>query len=193
MSILSDKVYLLEQKQRLKEREQEQRKKEIEEIQKKKDLQAEKKQYEKDLFLACKFELKRRFEEDFRLQGLNAKFQFYNINTRNTIIKSIARKNIEYDYLETNYNKFLKEIIQKYELHKQYQDNQEEILAQEYAERMLPIWEAEQKKLQKKEETKHTTFAILKMITIFIKYTFIICFGFIFLILKLVSNLAHRE
>lgn len=189
MSELSDKVYMLEQKQRIKEREQEQRKKEIEEIQRKKDLQAEKKQYEKDLFLACKIELKRRFEEDFRLQGLDAKFQFYNIDIRDAIIKSIAKREIEYDYLETNYNKFLKEIIQKYELFKQYQDNEEEKNLQEYTEQMLPIWKEE----AEKEDKKQTAIAIFKMIGIFIKWTCIICFGFIFLVLKLISDLADSK
>lgn len=189
MSILSDKVYLLEQKQRLKDIEQEKRKKEIEKIQRKKDLQAEKKQYEKDLLLACKNDLKYKFEEEFGLQGLDAQYFFYNIAIRDNLIKQIAKTSLEYDFLDNNYNKILKHTIQKYELHKKYQEKKEEEIAQEYVEKMLPIWNEE----HKKEQQKIAIYAFLKALIISFKWIFIIVFGFIFLLLKLISNLANKQ
>jgi len=64
----------MEYKQKRKEREQEQRKKEIRAIQQKKEQKKEFKEYEKGLFIACRRELKERFEEEFRLQGTKAKY-----------------------------------------------------------------------------------------------------------------------
>ena len=189
MSILSDRIYLLEQKQKIKDLEQEKRKKEIEKIQRKKELQAEKKQYEKDLLLACKNDLKYNFEEEFRLQGSNAKYNFYNIEIRDNLIKQIAKNSLEYDFLENNYNKILKQIIQKYELHQKYQEKKQEEITQEYVEKMLPIWEEE----QKKEQRKIAIFTFLKALGISFKWIFIMLLGFIYLLLRLIANVADRQ
>lgn len=189
MSVLSERFYIMEQKQRRQEREQEQRKKEIKAIQQKKAQEKEFKEYEKGLFLACKKELKQKFEEEFRLQGLKAKYHFYKIENRDALIKSIAKSELEGDYLETNYNKFLNETIKKYELHKQYQDERNKELAQEYVEEMTPVWEKE----RKKQETKNILFGILQMFWVVIKWGFIIIFGGIFLLLKLISDLANGK
>jgi len=189
MSVLSDKVYLLEQKQRLKDLEQEKRKKEIEKIQRKKELQAEQKQYEKDLLLACKNDLKCKFEEEFSLQGLDAKYTFYNIEIRDNLIKQIAKNSLEYDFLENNYNKILKQAIQKYELHKKYQEKKAEELTQEYIESMLPIWDEE----EKQEKRKQAIYAFFKTLGIGFKWIFIIVFGLIFILLKIISELADRQ
>lgn len=188
MSVLSERFYLMEQKQRLREREQEERKKEIAKIQRKKEQQAEQKQYEKDLILACKRELKERFEEDFRLQGLKAKYNFYNVTNRDTIIKSIAKSEMEGNYLETNYNKILNETIKKYELNEQYKTEKEKEIAKQYVEEMTPIWEKE----QRKKEQKENAMTFLKLLWLIIKWVFIIFFGGIFLLLKFISALADR-
>lgn len=169
MSELSERFYIMEQKQKYKEREQEQRKKEIKKIQRKKEQQAEQKQYEKDLLLACKRDLKEKFEEEFRLQGLKAKYHFYKIENRDILIKSIAKSEIEGDYLETNYNKILNEIIKKYELNEQYKTEKEKEIAQEYVEKMQPTWEKE----QKKQEVKNVVTNILSVILKIFEHPFI--------------------
>lgn len=163
MSVLSERVYLMEQKQRLREREQEEHKKEIRAIQQKKEQEKEFKEYEKGLFLACKKELKQKFEEEFRLQGVKAKYHFYKIENRDILIKSIAKSELEGDYLETNYNKFLNETIKKYELHKEYQDERNKEIAQEYVEKMTPIWEEERKKQKIKNVSNNILFSIFKI------------------------------
>ena len=163
MSVLSERVYLMEQKQRRQEREQEQREKEIKAIQQKKAQEKEFKEYEKGLFLACKKELKHKFEEEFKLQGLKAKYYFYKIENRDALIKSIAKSELEGDYLETNYNKFLNETIKKYELHKEYQDERNKEIAQEYVEKMTPIWEEERKKQEIKNISNNILFSVFKI------------------------------
>jgi hypothetical protein len=188
MSVLSERVYLMEQKQRYKEREQEQRKKEYEKAQRKREQKAERKQYEKDLIFACKKELKQKFEEEFNLQGLKAKYYFYKIENRENLIKSIAKSETEGDYLETNYNKFLNETIKKYELNEEYKREHEKELAQEYVEKMRPTWEEERKKKERKENTN----AFLKLLWLIIKWIFIILFGGIYLLLKLIYTLACK-
>ena len=52
---------------------------------------------------------------------------------------------MEGDYLEENYNKILNETIKKYELDKQFQDEQLKEYAEQYAEKMRPQWEKEKK------------------------------------------------
>lgn len=186
MSELSERFYIMEQKQRYKENEQEQRKKEIEKIQRKKEREAERKQYEKDLLVACKRELKDRFEQDFELQGVKAKYEFYNVSTRDAIIKGIAKSETQGEFLEANYNKILNEIIKKYELNEEYRKEKEKEIAQQYVEEMRPTWEAERKKKERNENIM-TFFRVLWLI---IKWIFIILFGGIYLLLKFICTLA---
>lgn len=188
MSVLSERVYLMEQKQRLREREQEEHKKEIRTIQQKKEQEKEFKEYEKGLILACKRELKEKFEEEFRLQGLKAKYHFYKIENRDILIKSIAKSEMEGDYLETNYNKILNETIKKYELNEQYKTEKEKEIARQYVEEMTPIWEKE----QRKKEQKENAMTFLKLLWLIIKWVFIILFGGIYLLLKFICALADR-
>lgn len=163
MSVLSERFYIMEQKQRRQEREQEQRKKEIKAIQQKKAQEKEFKEYEKGLFLACKKELKQKFEEEFRLQGVKAKYHFYKIENRDILIKSIAKSELEGDYLETNYNKFLNETIKKYELHKEYQDERNKEFAEEYVEKMRPTWEKERKQQERKNVANNILLGFLSI------------------------------
>lgn len=167
MSELSERFYMLEYKQKMeeyrkreKEKEKEKIQKELKKAQRKKEQEKERKQYEKDLLLSCKMDLKNKFEEEFDLQGLKAKYYFYNLENRNIIINSIGKSNLEYDYLESNYNKILQETIKKYELNEQYNEQRNKEIAQEYAEKMRPTWEKE----AKKEKTKNATFNILNAI-----------------------------
>lgn len=186
MSELSERVYLMEYKQRKKEKEQAERQKEIAKIQRKKEQEAERKQYEKDILTAYKRELKGIFENEFDLQGLKAKYFFYKIENRNGIIKSITTSEKGCDFLETNYNKILNDVIKKYELQEQYNEEEAKEIATAEIEKMRPIWEEE----TKKEESHKNKITFLKLIWFIIKWIFIILFGGIFLIIKFVFDLA---
>lgn len=157
MSTLNERVYIMEHKQKLKEREQEKHKKEIEEIQRKKEQKMEQKQYEKDLLIACKEELEERFEEDFSWKGTRAKYNFYSVSVRNNIIKNIAKSKMECDYLEENYNKILNKMIKKYKLNEKYEEEKEK-------EEIICAIEKEQ--IEKEQESN--VFQIIKWIVIII-------------------------
>lgn len=186
MSELSERVYLMEYKQRKREKEQADRQKEIAEIQRKKEQEAERKQYEKDILSACKRDLKSAMEQEFELQGLKAKYYFYKIENRNNLIKSIATSEQQADYLEENYNKILNTIIKKYELQQQYNEEQTKEIAEAEIEKMRPIWEEE----AKKKEAKQNILVFFKILWLIIKWIFIIIFGGIFLIIKFIFDLA---
>lgn len=104
---------------------------------------------EKQNITACKHQLKDMFENDFKIQGLNAKYNFYNITNRDNLIKSIAKDEQERDYLEENYNKILNIIIKKYELNEQYKEYQKNEELKEYSEKMEAALEMERKKQQR--------------------------------------------
>lgn len=186
MSELSERVYIMEYKQRKKEKEQAERQKEIEKLQRKKEQEAERKQYEKDMLIACKKDLQNRFEEDFKLQGVKAKYYFYNIDNRENIIKSIAETEVQGNYLESNYIKFLNEIIKKYELQEEYNAEQLKELALEQAEKENHI----SKEQEKKEQNKKELLAVLKILWLIIKWILIILFGGIILLMKFLFGLA---
>ena len=188
MSELSERVYLMEYKQRAKEREQAERQKEIEKIQRKKEQKAELKQYEKDILTACKRELKEKFEKEFELQGLKAKYFFYKIENRNNIVKSIAETQLQADFLETNYNKVLNEVIKKYELQEEYNEERNREIAAEQIEKLRPQWEEE----RKKQERHENAITFLKLLWTIIKWILIILFGWIYLLFKFICALADR-
>ncbi|MBQ2916618.1 MAG: hypothetical protein IJE59_00290 [Clostridia bacterium] len=123
----------------------------------------QRKEYKKESTLVCKRKLREKFEEEFRLQGLQAKYHFYKIENRDILIKCIARNELETEYLETNYNKILNEIIKKYELDKEYQKNRNKEIAEEYVEKMKPIWEEERKKQEMKNVRNNILLFILKI------------------------------
>ena len=120
------------------------------------------------------------------MQGLKAKYHFYKIENRDMLIKSIAKSEMEGDYLETNYNKILNEVIKKYELNEQYKEAQEKEIAQKYVEEMTPTWEAE----RKKKERNENIITFFRVLWIIIKWIFIILFGGIYLLLKFICTLA---
>jgi len=163
MSELSDRLYLLEYKEKKKNKEMENRKMEEQQKQRKKEKEARRKQYEKDLLLSCKMDLKNIFEQEFEMQGTKAKYHFFNISTRNEIINSMAKSVLEGDFLEANYNKILNEVIKKYELNDQYNEQRNKEIAEEYVERMRPIWEKEQKQQKRKNIINNILLFILNI------------------------------
>lgn len=123
----SERLYIMESKQKAKDREEQERLKEIAKIERKKEQEKEQKQYEKDLKIACyhdfKASVERVFErvnpkDDLSIQVLLA--QFYKLQNRNDYIKAIAKTVEEQDYLEKNYDKILNEVTKKWENHLKY-------------------------------------------------------------------------
>ena len=123
----SERLYIMESKQKAKEREEKENLKEIAKIERKKEQEKEQKQYEKDLKLACyhdfKASVERVFEranpqDDLSIQVLLA--QFYKLQNRNDYLKAIAKTVEEQDYLEKNYDKILNEVAKKWENYLKY-------------------------------------------------------------------------
>lgn len=157
--------------------------KELEKIEKKKQQEKDLKQYEKDILTACKKELRYKFNAGFEEKGLNAKFDFYNIETRNKLIKEIATTEFEGDCLEDNYNKILNETIKKYELNQKYLEEQQRIEdekqrqeAEQYIEEMAPIWEKQKRKENIKQYLKNAGINILKFVAELVQHPFVILF-----------------
>ena len=94
----SERLYIMESKQKAKDREEQERLKEIAKIERKKEQEKEQKQYEKDLKIACyhdfKASVERVFErvnpkDDLSIQVLLA--HFHKLQLRNDYIKAIVR------------------------------------------------------------------------------------------------------
>ena len=181
MSELSDKVVILEMKEKRRIQEKEQRQKELKAIEEKKRQAKEQKEYEKDLFLACKLDLQAEFEAKIDEFGFDKKFELYNIILRNELINKTGETTPSKNYLDTNYNRFLNETLKKYELNEKYkEEKQKEELAQELEE-MAPIYEQK----RKQQEKVNICINIFKISCKILKWFFIILFGGIFFVFKI--------
>lgn len=123
----SERLYIMESKQKAKEREEQERLKEIKRIEDKKDREREKKQYEKDLKIACYHDLKGFFERIFEnckpqtdLEITVLLSRFYNIDVRNEYIQTYGKTLIERDYIDSIYDKTLNEVCAKWKNHLKY-------------------------------------------------------------------------
>lgn len=135
----SERLYIMENKQRIKEQEEQKRLKQIEKIERKKEQEKEQKQYEKDLKLACYHDLKGSFDRVFEkclatfpnfdengkivLQMQLSKF--YDVEVRNEYIKALGKTLIEQDYIDSIYDKTLNEVYKKWEKHFEYKQIEE--------------------------------------------------------------------
>jgi hypothetical protein len=180
MSAFTDRMYILEyqeqmrqaekrRKEREKEKNMEEREKKIKSIMRKKEQEKEFKEYEKTIVLSIKQDLRNEFEKEFELQGLKAKYYFFNIEKRNSLIKKLAKTTQEQDYLESNYSKILNEIIKKYELHEKYKEQETQEIIQEEIEKNRDQWEKEAK-------AKRTEHFIVKVLLFPIEHIFITLF-----------------
>lgn len=107
-----------------------QRQEQIKKIAQKKEQEQNKKQYEKDLLIACEEDLKncidRVFQKSLEENGYNETtldvvlMQYYNVNTRNACISEFGKTTEERNHLEKIYDKKLKEIYNKWENHVKY-------------------------------------------------------------------------
>lgn len=123
----SERLYIMENKQRIKEQEEQKRLKQIEKIERKKEQEKEQKQYEKDLKLACYHDLKNSFDRVFEKANPQTELEinvllsrFYNIDTRNEYIKTFGKTLIEQDYLDSIYDKTLNEVFTKWKNNLKY-------------------------------------------------------------------------
>lgn len=128
----SERLYIMESKQKAKDREEQEKLKEIAKIERKKEQEKEQKQYEKDLKIACYHDLKDSFDRVFEKANLKNELelnilatQFYNVETRNKYIKMFGETVTQQDYIDKIYDKTLKEIYNKWENHLQYAELQQ--------------------------------------------------------------------
>lgn len=123
----SERLYIMESKQKAKEREDQENLKEIAKIERKKEQEKERKQYEKDLKIACYHDVKNSFDRVFEKANLKNELelnilatQFYNVETRNQYIKMFGEAVTQQDYIDKIYDKTLKEVCNKWKNHLQY-------------------------------------------------------------------------
>lgn len=128
----SERLYIMESKQKAKEREEQENLKEIAKIERKKEQEKERKQYEKDLKIACYHDVKNSFDRVFEKANLKNELelntlvtQLYNIETRNEYIKMFGETVAQQDYIDKIYDKTLKEVYNKWKNHLQYVELQQ--------------------------------------------------------------------
>ena len=107
-----------------------QRQEQIRKITQKKEQEQNKKQYEKDLLIACEEDLKssmdRVFQKVLEENGYDqitldvVLMQYYNVKTRNAYISEFGKTTEERNYLEKIYDKKLKETYNKWKNHIKY-------------------------------------------------------------------------
>lgn len=123
----SERLYIMESKQKAKEREEQEKIKEIKRMEDKKDREKERKQYKKDLLIACYHDLKNSFDRVFERTSpkneleLNVLLaQFYNIETRKDYIKTFGKTLVQQDYIDKIYDKTLNEVCNKWKNNLKY-------------------------------------------------------------------------
>lgn len=128
----SERLYIMESKQKAKERKEQENLKEIAKIEQKKEQEKERKQYEKDLKIACYHDVKNSFDRVFEKANLKNELelntlvtQLYNIETRNEYIKMFGETVTQQDYIDKIYDKTLKEVYNKWKNHLQYVELQQ--------------------------------------------------------------------
>lgn len=135
----SERLYIMESKQKAKDREEQERLKEIAKIERKKEQEKEQKQYEKDLKIACYHDLKNSFDRVFeRCLATFPNFdekgrivlqmqlsRFYDVEIRRDYIRTFGKTVEEQDYIEKIYDKTLNEVYKKWEKHFEYKQIEE--------------------------------------------------------------------
>lgn len=123
----NERLYIMESKQRARERKEKETQEEIKKIQKQQQREKEKKEYEKDIFLACYYDVKNSFDKVFEKANLKDELelnilvsQFYNIETRKEYIRMFGENLAQQDYIDKIYDKTLKEVYNKWKKHLQY-------------------------------------------------------------------------
>lgn len=128
----SERLYIMESKQRARERKEKETQEEIKKMQKEQAREKEKKEYEKDIFLACYYDVKNSFDKVFEKADLKNKMeldvlvaQFYNVETRKKYMRMFGENLAQQDYIDKIYDKTLKEVYNKWKNHLQYLELQQ--------------------------------------------------------------------
>lgn len=128
----SERLYIMESKQRARERKEKETQEEIKKMQKEQAREKEKKEYEKDIFLACYYDVKNSFDRVFEKANLKNKMEldilvahFYNVETRKKYMRMFGENLEQQDYIDKIYNKTLKEVYNKWKNHLQYVELQQ--------------------------------------------------------------------
>lgn len=154
----SERLYIMESKQKAKDREEQERLKEIAKIERKKEQEKEQKQCEKDLKLACYHDLRDSFDRVFekclatfpnfdekgRIVLQMQLSRFHDVEIRRDYIRTFGKTVEEQDYIEKIYDKTLNEVYKKWEKHFEYKQIEE---AQKKA----------QEEVKKQEEINNST------------------------------------
>lgn len=132
----SERLYIMESKQKAKEREEQEKQveklREIKKIEDKKDREKEKKQYEKDMFIACYHDLRNSFDRVFEKANPKSELelnvllaQFYNVEIRKDYAKTLGETLVQQDYIDKIYDKTLNEIYKKWKNNLKYVEFQQ--------------------------------------------------------------------
>lgn len=128
----SERLYIMESKQRARERKEKETQEEIKKMQKEQAREKEKKEYEKDIFLACYYDVKNSFDRVFEKANLKNKMEldilvahFYNVETRKKYMRMFGENLEQQDYIDKIYDKTLKEVYNKWKNHLQYVELQQ--------------------------------------------------------------------
>lgn len=194
----SERLYIMENKQKLKEQEEQEeqkRLKEIKKIERKKEQEREQKQYEKDLLLACERDLQTSFERIFESAKpqdqltLNIVLsKLYKLEYRNGLIDEKGSSTLEKDYLDKNYDKILNRVYKKWQNNlKSIEVENLQVQAEEFKEE-----QEEQEEVQKNPIFKIIMALVFIAILLFvvIKWGLIILcgVGFIFFMMILMAS-----
>lgn len=156
----------------------------VEKLEKKSEQEKERKQYEKDLLLACQNDVKESMNRVFETcVGTSidetvldiALYKFYDINTRNEYISTFGKSTIERNYIDKIYDKTLKQVYNKWKNQIKYNQMQEVIKNKD----KLLEQQIQEEQDEKFERNVRIFFNILKWICIIIFAPIVLLFIFI--------------
>lgn len=162
--------------------------KEVEKLQKKIDnLKEEKKQekeYKKDYFIAVRRDLQTVLKRCFDEEGTTKAYIHLRLKkTREDVILHVGESAIERDWLEDNYEKELEKVRKIYE-------NDEKARMEILAPKLLEEAKKIQEQKEKEERKKNIFHSIIYIIGQIFKWIFLIFFGGIYFIFRVISGLA---
>lgn len=168
--------------------EQVENQKEVERLQRKlENLEEEKKQekeYKKDYFIAVRKDLQSTFKLCFDEEGAKKAYIHLRLkSTRERVILNVGENSIERDWLEDNYEKELEKVRKIYE-------NDEKARMEILAPKLLEEAKKIQEQKEKEERKENIFYSIIYIIGQIFKWIFLILFGGIYFIFRVISGLA---
>lgn len=162
--------------------------KEVERLQKQidklKDEKQQEKEYKKDYFIAVRKDLQTTFKRCFDKEGATKAYIHLRLKeTREDVILHVGENSIERDWLEDNYEKELEKVRKIYE-------NDEKARMEILAPKLLEEAKKAQEQKEKEERKKNIFHSIFYIIGQIFKWIFLILFGGIYFIFRVISGLA---